>query len=105
MNGPLVSPQILSIFDREDSSESKVYHMIACHCIRSLTERSLILSRRYLLSELLDPLMRLCSDDIKEEREIIVSEDEMDVCIKRLHLCFVSVNDPSMVFIRHVHIL
>ena len=101
----LVSPQILSILDREDSSESKVYHMIACHCIRSLTERSLILSRRYLLSELLDPLMRLCSDEIKEEREIIVSEDEIDLCIKRLHLCFVSVNDPSMVFIRHVHIL
>ena len=54
----LVSPQILSILDQEDMSESKVYHMIACHCIRSLTERSLILSRRYLLNELLEPLNR-----------------------------------------------
>ena len=41
----LVSPQILSILDREDSTDGKMYHMIACHCIRSLTERSLILSR------------------------------------------------------------
>ena len=42
----LVSPQILSILEREDNTDNKVYHMITCHCIRSLTERSLILSRR-----------------------------------------------------------
>jgi len=109
----LVSPQILSIMDRDDESESKVYHMIACHCIRSLTERSLILSRRYLLSDLLEPLVRLCVDqteteteeealEIEKSREIVVSEFELDLCIKRLHLCFVSVNDPSMIFISHL---
>ena len=45
----LVCPQILSILEREDNTDNKMYHVIACHCIRTLTERSLILSRRYIL--------------------------------------------------------
>ena len=43
----LVCPQVLSIIEREDNTDNKVYHMIACHCIRTLTERSLILSSRF----------------------------------------------------------
>ena len=57
--------------------------------------------------------MRLCVDqteteteeealEIEKSREIVVSEFELDLCIKRLHLCFVSVNDPSMIFISHL---
>jgi hypothetical protein len=68
---------------------------------------------RYLLSDLLEPLVRLCVDqteteteeealEIEKSREIVVSEFELDLCIKRLHLCFVSVNDPSMIFISHL---
>jgi hypothetical protein len=37
--------------------------MIAAACARSLTERSLILTRRYLLSSLMSPLTKLCADD------------------------------------------
>ena len=97
----LICPQILSILEGEDASESKFYHMIACYCIKSLTERSLILSRRYLLSELLDPLVRLCKDQ-DEIREIVVSEEEMEICIGKIYMCFVTVNDPSMIFISHL---
>jgi hypothetical protein len=61
----------------------------------------------------LEPLVRLCVDqteteteeealEIEKSREIVVSEFELDLCIKRLHLCFVSVNDPSMIFISHL---
>ncbi len=97
----LVCPQVLSILDQEDLSEKKIYHMIACHCIRSLTERSLILSRRYLLGELLEPLLRL-TKDLPEETEEVVSEEEMDKCLQRLHLCFVMVNDPSFMLLSHL---
>lgn len=99
----LVSPQILAILDKEDSTDVKVYHMIACQCIRSLTERSLILSRRYLLGDLMEPLTRLCTAVQSDELvEVFVSEAEMDVCLKRLHMCFVVGNDPSMTFISHL---
>ena len=40
--------------------------------------------------------------EIEKSREIDVSEFELDLCIKRLHLCFVSVNDLSMIFISHL---
>ena len=49
----LICPQILQMLEKEDLSENKVYHLIACHCIKALTERSLILSRRYLLGKIL----------------------------------------------------
>ena len=97
----LVCPQILSIIDANDASESKAYHLIACHCIKSLTERSLILSRRYLLNVLLEPLTRLCEDQ-EEEKEVMVTEKELELCMQRLVMCFVDLNDPSMIFISHL---
>ena len=49
----------------------------------------IIYSRRYLLdSFLLEPLMRLTKDH-SEEKEILISEEELSLCIRRLHLCFV----------------
>ena len=75
-----------------------MYHMIACACIRGLTERSLILSRRYLLDILMEPLLKLTS----EETSTGLSEDELEACVRRLHFLFVVGNDPSLVFVGHL---
>ena len=56
----LICPQILSILyseDKSDSEESKELLMITCACIRGLSERSLILSRRYLLDVIMKPFL------------------------------------------------
>ena len=72
--------------------------MIAAACARSLTERSLILTRRYLLGSLMDPLSRLCQPEIEGlTSEVVVSEEELEDCIRKLHLLFVVGNDPSLV--------
>ena len=96
----LISQQVLAIFD---DVTSKVYRTIACHCIRALTERSLILSTRYLLDPLLDPLLRLLrKSDANDDQDCIVSESELGQCIEKIHLCFVLINDPSLMFIAHL---
>ena len=48
------------------------------------------------------PLLRLKEDSENLEQEIISSEQELSLCIKKLHLCFVIVNDPSMMFVSHL---
>ena len=45
--------------------------------------------------------MRLTKDH-SEEKEILITEEELSLCIRRLHLCFVIVNDPSMIFVSHL---
>ena len=95
----LVCAQILSLLDKEDPT--KVYHTIACHCVRALTERSMILSGRYLLEPLFDPLLRLTKASTSSAEEI-VTEIELETCLKKLHLCFVVINDPSLMFISHL---
>ena len=99
----LICQQILAILETKNDP-SKVYHTIACHCIRALTERSLILSTRYLLEPLFDPLLRLlqCPKADKDDNQDIISEAELENCIEKLHLCFVVINDPSLMFIAHL---
>jgi hypothetical protein len=82
----------------EDNTDTKTYHMIAAACARSLTERSLILTRRYLLGSLMEPLTKLCASEIEgATSQVVVSEEELDKCIEKLHLLFVIGNDPSLV--------
>ena len=74
----LISPQILKLLSMEDTSETKTYHMIAAACTRSLTERSLILTRRYLLGSLMEPLSKLCQDEIAgADCQEVVTEEEL----------------------------
>ena len=99
----LVSPQLVGVLDREDTSEGKMYHMVASACIRSLTERSIILSRRYLLSQLFEPLTRLGKDlEDTNETSVMIEEEELSECLRKLHLSFVLCNDPSMTFVTHL---
>ena len=73
--------------------------MIAAACARSLTERSLILTRRYLLATLMKPLAKLCDPEVEEglTSGVVVGEEELEDCIRNLHLLFVIGNDPSLV--------
>ena len=58
---------------------------------------------RYLLGVLLEPLLKLTQDqNLEENLEIIISEKELNLCITKLHLCFVIVNDPSIIFVSHL---
>ena len=103
----LICQQILAILQKKNDP-SQVYHTIACHCIRALTERSLILSRKYLLEPLFEPLIRLFSqqcqkfEDVNQDSGAIISENELENCIEKIHLCFVVINDPSLMFVRHL---
>ena len=46
--------------------------------------------------------MTRLTKDHSEEKEILITEEELSLCIRRLHLCFVIVNDPSMIFVSHL---
>ena len=55
----------------------RTFHLIAAACARSLTERSLILTRRYLLSTLMSPLLLVCDDDcdaVDPGKKVVVEE-------------------------------
>jgi len=93
----LICPQLLSLLDHED----KIFQMMGCAAIRATTERSLILSRRYLLDPLMAPLMKLCDDHPLEEA-LAVTEKEIDDCLKNLFKIFVIGNDPSVMFVNHL---
>jgi hypothetical protein len=46
----------------------------------------------------MDPLSRLCQPEIEGlKSEVVVSEEELEDCIRKLHLLFVVGNDPSLV--------
>jgi hypothetical protein len=91
----LICPQILDLLNHED----KVYQMIACASIKTVAERSLILSRRYLLDFLMDPFTRLTES---EEKGLEVTELELDDCLKSLFKIFVIGNDPCLMFLMHL---
>jgi hypothetical protein len=55
-----VCPQIVRLIA---DSEDRICQMIACAAVRTMSERSLILSRRYLLDELMAPLLRLAAEN------------------------------------------
>jgi hypothetical protein len=93
-----ICPQILDLLNHED----KVYQMIACASIKTVAERSLILSRRYLLDVLMDPFIRLTE---KEEIGLAVTEQELDDCTKSLFKVFVIGTDPDLMFLMHLEII
>jgi len=90
-----VSPQLLELLESSESTVS----MIACYSIKTAAERSLILSRRYLLDPLTEPINRLAGD---YKEALSVTEKELDDCIKNLFKVFVLGNDPSLMFVTHL---
>ena len=96
----LICPQILQILDLKDTSDAKTFHLIASACIRGMVDRSLVLSRRYLLNVLMAPLLKLSEDRL--EGDVLVEEQELTACVERLHFVFVVSNDPSVMFVEHL---
>jgi len=91
-----ICPQILALVeDRQD----KVYQMIGCAAIKTVTERSLILSRRYLLDVLMEPLLKLADT---EAVGLTVTEQEIDDCLKALYKIFVIGCDPDLMFLANL---
>eukprot|EP00088_Acartia_fossae_P066531 TRINITY_DN8255_c0_g1_i2.p1 TRINITY_DN8255_c0_g1~~TRINITY_DN8255_c0_g1_i2.p1 ORF type:complete len:1085 (-),score=304.99 TRINITY_DN8255_c0_g1_i2:578-3832(-) len=93
-----ICPQIIHILNTQDD---KVYQMIACASIKTVTERSLILSRRYLLEVIMDPFLKLAAGcDSKSALE--VTEQQLDDCLKSLFKIFVIGTDPCVVFLSNL---
>jgi len=98
-----VCPQIIELLDHED----KVYQMIACAAVKAVCERSLILSRRYLLDVIMMPLIALAEDEVADVTATTgngatVSEPELDHCIKTLFKVFVIGTDPCLMFLANI---
>ena len=102
-----VCPQILRLIA---DSEDKIFQMVACAAVRTMAERSLILSRRYLLDNLMAPFLELAATDDDDNGEKtandaekkLPNEEELDGCLKTLYKVFVIGNDPSMMFVSHL---
>lgn len=90
-----VCPQLLELLESSESTVS----MIACYSIKTAAERSLILSRRYLLDPIMEPINRLAGE---YKEALSVTEKELDECIKNLFKIFVLGNDPSLMFVTHL---
>jgi len=90
-----VCPQLLELLDSTETTVS----MIACYSIKTAAERSLILSRRFLLDPLTEPFTRL-TGEFKDA--LAVTEKELDDCIKNLFKIFVIGNDPTLMFVTHL---
>jgi len=93
----LICPQIIEILNNQTD---KVYQMIACASIKAVSERSLILSRRYLLDVIMDPFIRLADKD--EKVGLAVTEQELDDCLKSLFKIFVIGTDPCVIFLSNL---
>jgi len=90
-----VCPQLIELLGSEESTVS----MIACYSIKTASERSLILSRRFLLDPLTEPLTRLSG---KYQDALEVTEKELDDCVKNLFKIFVIGNDPTLMFVTNL---
>jgi hypothetical protein len=100
----LVCPQVLRLVE---DGEDKIFQMIACAAVKTMTERSLILSRRYILDRLLAPILLLAEGAEREAKDAqaefaLPNEAELDSCLKTLFKVFVIGNDPSMMFVAHL---
>ena len=93
-----ICPQLLKILDVQDSSDAKLFHSIACACVKSISEKSLVFSRRYLLEPLMEPLIMLTEAEYSE-KVTEITEETLENSIKLLHKVFVICNDPSGVFL------
>ena len=55
---------IKDILSDETKETRKQYSTIAATCIRHLSERSTILSKRYIFDQIMEPLIRLTQKDL-----------------------------------------
>ena len=55
---------IKDVLSDETKETRKQYSTIAATCIRHLSERSSILSKRYIFDQILEPLMRLTENNL-----------------------------------------
>lgn len=95
-----VCPQILRLVA---DGEDKIFQMIACAAVKTMTERSLILSRRYLLDVLMVQFLKIAAGSENDQEEpVLPTEEELDLCLKSLYKIFVIGNDPSMMFVAHL---
>jgi len=92
-----ICPQIIEILYKQ---EDKVYQMIACASIKTVTERSLILSRRYLLDVIMQPFINLAEKHDKVG--LAVTEQELDDGLKSLFKIFVIGTDPCVMFLANL---
>jgi len=92
-----ICPQIIEILYKQ---EDKVYQMIACASIKTVSERSLILSRRYLLDVIMQPFINLA--DQHDKVGLAVTEQELDDCLKSLFKIFVIGTDPCVMFLANL---
>lgn len=90
-----ICPQLLNLLNYDD----KIYQMIACASIKTVSERSLILSRRYLFDVLMEPLCKLAEN---EEMGLSVTEQDIDDCLKSLFKIFVIGTDPCIMFLTNL---
>eukprot|EP00095_Tigriopus_kingsejongensis_P012027 maker-scaffold593_size129216-snap-gene-0.30 protein:Tk12027 transcript:maker-scaffold593_size129216-snap-gene-0.30-mRNA-1 annotation:"transmembrane and coiled-coil domain-containing protein 7" len=95
-----VCPQLLDILALKADVEAKDFRLIACASIKAISERSLILSRRYLLDKIMDPFLKMNVGHPEPIREL--SEEAIDKHVELLYLIFVTGNDPSGVFLAHL---
>ena len=85
----------------QDESDTKHYHMIACACVRSITERSLILSRRYLLDKIMEPFLKMTvggrvPEDGEEELTVRKKKCSVFYSMSFSNTCLVSRNRAWM---------
>lgn len=95
-----ICPQILDILALKSHPESQHFQLIACACVKTISERSLILSRRYLLDKIMETFLRMNAIHPNPANE--VSEETIEKNLNLLHLIFVLGNDPSGVFLSHL---
>jgi len=93
-----VCPQLMAML----ASQETTVNMIACSSIKTVAERSLILSRRHLLDPLMAPLTNLAGEEGGDEQALAVTEQELDDSVKNLFKIFVIGNDPSLMFVTHL---
>ncbi|XP_021372366.1 transport and Golgi organization protein 6 homolog isoform X2 [Mizuhopecten yessoensis] len=92
----LVSPQIMLLLHHPDSRVCQEFLRVACTTIARMMTQQPDLTRKYLLSPLMEPLER-CSKlkAIGAGEQCLVQEKELTTCLEDLHKVFVVGCEPS----------
>ncbi|XP_033754079.1 transport and Golgi organization protein 6 homolog isoform X2 [Pecten maximus] len=92
----LVSPQILLLLHHPDTKVCQEFLRVACTTIARMMAQQPDLTRKYLLSPLMEPLER-CSElkPIGAENQCLVEEKELTTCLEDLHKVFVAGSEPN----------
>lgn len=75
--------------------------MVAVRCIEILYKKDPVLVKQHVTDVLMKPLLELCCSEVRTESEekIVVTEDELSLCISNMHRLFVECNgtvDPAL---------